>query len=1131
MDAVEAARQIAARLHTEAVQRGESPWRPYEFAMAEAKRREIDVEAVAEGAAQLNGARATYSARDQLILYEDKGIDFEKAFLIAHEIGHAELGDSPDDGQIFEVDPTRSAESSPVGMDRVIDYSHRQRLEVQMDLFAREFLLPRKLVRQLHLDQGLTVTSIASKLGANLEIVAQQLLDALLLPEVEPASETLRERTPNSEQREASNHRGPAYLLEAGPGTGKTQTLITRVESLLSDGVDPAGILLLTFSNKAAGEMAHRLAQRHPQAAAAISIGTFHAFGLDLIRRFNDQLDLPKNPRLLDRTEAVELLEVEFHRLNLIHFRDIYDSTPRIAEILGAISRAKDEVVNADRYLQLAQAMLAAATDEESLQNAQRVEEIAQVYRRYEEIKRAQKCVDFGDLVLLPALLLEQNEEVRNRLQQLYDHVLVDEYQDVNRSSVRLLAALKPDGKNLWVVGDPKQSIYRFRGASSFNVTQFGNQDFSGGQRGRLIKNYRSSVEIVDTFSTFATQMRGLHEETRLVPTRDNSGIAPELQCVERGNQLSVALADNIEKLREQGFPYRNQAVLCGGNERLAAIAAELESLKIPVLFLGSLFERREIKDLLSLLSILTDRRAAGLLRVATWPEFAMRMEDVVSILNHLRDTQDPPRTWLNDPGKIPRLSREGVNSINRLAEALAGFTTESQPWRVLSVFLLDRTRQAADIALSNDVAVRAQGVAIWQFMNFLRGQPAAQGLPIVRLLNRVRRLILLGDDRDLRQMPDAASGLDAVRLMTIHGAKGLEFDVIHLPGMSKDTLPTSWRRPPCPIPDGMIEGAHEGSDEHLQKAHDQEQECLFYVALSRAKERLCFYAAKTKSNGHNRPTTPFLERLQNHVRRTEVAPTREIPAPPEETSIPAVLEADNTFRDSELALYDKCPRRFLYTHILRTGGKRQQTGLMMMHDAVRQVCDELAGNDEITDEQLVEKVQSALKTTGLSDHGYVDDYKALAEQMLGFLRSSRNGRKAAPGGAAEIEIGGHNVKVAFDETLTDQAGNQVIRRIRSGHFRKTHEDDLATVAFILMGTRQFPGASLEVAYLADQKTWEPSMGGKKLGNRAELIQKILTAITTGQFPAERSSRTCPNCPALFVCGEVPLGNISKKVS
>ena len=326
MDGVELARHVAAQLHESAVSKGQEPSQPYEFAIAEASRRGFDVEGTSPNSPLLDGSRATVIHADRLILHENVGTAFERAFLVAHEIGHFELGDGLEDEPASEIDPARAAEASPIGMERVVDYGRRQRREVQMDLFAREFLIPRSVVRNLHVRSELSASDIAMQFGAPFDVVAQQLFDALLLPQAAPgAEEEFVERTLNALQSAAAAHRGNAYLLEAGPGTGKTQTLVARVDGLIEEGVDPRRILLLTFSNKAAGEMADRIARKHKSAATAMWIGTFHAFGLDIVRRFHVELGLPKDPLMMDRIEAVEILEQEFPRLGLTHYRDLYD--------------------------------------------------------------------------------------------------------------------------------------------------------------------------------------------------------------------------------------------------------------------------------------------------------------------------------------------------------------------------------------------------------------------------------------------------------------------------------------------------------------------------------------------------------------------------------------------------------------------------------------------------------------------------------------------------------------------------------------------------------------------------------------------------------------------------------------
>jgi superfamily I DNA/RNA helicase len=1128
MDGVELARQRADELHARLVSSGADPWSPYDFAVAEAGRRGIDVEPTAVGAAVLNGGRATFVAEDDLILHENVGSPFEQAFLVAHEIGHVELGDDPDDEAAATIDPARGAEASLVGMDRVVDYGSRQRREVQMDLFAREFLLPRRVARTLHIDGRFSASDLAAKLGAPFEVVAQQLLDALLLPSIPPASATSPvERPLNPLQAAAARHRGEAYLLEAGPGTGKTQTLIARVEGLLEEGADPRRILLLTFSNKAAGEMSERIARRRPDAAAAMWIGTFHAFGLDIIRRFHVELGLPKDPRMMDRTEAVELLEEEFPRFRLTHYRNLYDPTQVIADILAAISRAKDEVVSAESYDELACAMLTKSDEREA---AEKACEVARVYAAYEQLKRNAHCVDFGDLVSLPVQLLERDAAICAALQAQYDHVLVDEYQDVNRSSVRLLSALRPDGRNLWMVGDAKQSIYRFRGASSFNMTRFGAEDFPGGKRGRLKCNYRSVPEIVASFSNFAITMRAGDSNSGLEPERAANGHMPELRIVQRAEQQQVALADAIEELRGEGHAYREQAVLCTGNEKLSRIGQDLERLGVPVLFLGSLFERDEVKDLLAVLSILVDRRAMGLLRIACWPEFSSSFSDVAAVFEYLRTNDMGPADWLQKTETIPGVSDLGRQALSQLSTVMEGFDQTASPWHVLAVLLLDRTRIAARLGMSTELSDRSRGIAIWQFLNFARVQPVGRGLAISRLLDRVRRLVRIGDDRDLRQLPAAAQHLDAVRLMTIHGAKGLEFSAVHIPGLNSDTIPRTPTPPSCPAPNGMIAGAEGSATEVFRSGQVEEQECLFYVAQSRARDRLILYAPTEKSNGHNRPLSPFLGRLGGTLIHRSVSPARELPVAAEEQDINLVVDGRLSFGASQIALYESCPRRFFYTHVLQVGGRRTTTAFMNLHEAVRAVVGIVIASDApLTEKALQGHTTAALAAGGLAEHGYYSEFCELALEMLRFLLGNRADAVGEAPTVLSIDFGGEEIIVCPDEILVRPDGVRSVRRIRTGHMRSAESKDVSAAALILAVRQAFPGAVAQLVHLSDGDTHDISLSERELAGRKEKLAKFLGDIRGGRFPAKVSSRTCPNCPAFFICGPVPDGPLKKK--
>jgi hypothetical protein len=273
-------------------------------------------------------------------------------------------------------------------LQRVEDYGTRERRELQANVFAREFLFPRPLARRLHLDEALSASVIAERLALPKNLVRQQLLDALLLPTpttVAVDSSPAQPLCPDPSQDRAAAHRGSAFQLQAGPGTGKTRTLVKRILSLISDGIDPAAILVLTFSNRAAGELVERLATATPDSAAQLWIGTFHAFGLDLLRRYHDRLHLPPNPTLFDRSDAISVLEEILPTLPLVHYRNLWDPAMVLRDVVTAISRAKDELADPVRYRELAEKMLQCACDEKDREAAEKCLEVAQIYEIYEQ--------------------------------------------------------------------------------------------------------------------------------------------------------------------------------------------------------------------------------------------------------------------------------------------------------------------------------------------------------------------------------------------------------------------------------------------------------------------------------------------------------------------------------------------------------------------------------------------------------------------------------------------------------------------------------------------------------------------------------------------------------------------------
>lgn len=1133
MDAIEATRQRAAELHRERVTEGQDPSDPYALAMAEAKRRDIEVTAVVAGAAQLRGGRALYDPDGGIIVHEQTGSAFMDAFLVSHELGHDEYGGHTEVLTTSEIDVVRQAGGSSRSEGQVVDYHRRNRREIQMDMFAREFLVPRELVRKFHLKDQMTAQQIADRLQAPLDVILVQLFDAVLLPAQQLiASSPAVSKPLNDEQSVAAVHEGTAYLLEAGPGTGKTQTLVGRVMTLKAIEVDPEKVLVLTFSNKAAGELLDRITPLWPEAAGAIWTGTFHSFGLDLIRRFHNELGLPSELRLIDQAEAVGLLEDVFPRLKLEHFKDVWDPTDHIRTLLSAISRAKDEVADVPALRALADEMLTNPSNEDARIRAEKALECALVYEAYETLKRERNLLDFGDLVSLPVRLLENNPAVRDYVQGLYHHVLVDEYQDVNRASVRLLKALKPSGENLWVVGDAKQAIYRFRGASSKNVARF-TKDFPEGNLGRLRTNYRSSSEICATFARFASQSMQAASDGFVVDAfKGASGVLPTYTAA--GDKVDEAqrVAEAICKARQDGYPLRDQAVLCKGNDRLAEIARHLEANGVPVLFLGPLFVRPEVRDLLALLSLVVDPRAMGIVRAATMPEFSMSLDDVDQITTYLRHRADiKPLEWREMPINALVLSERGARGFSALQKAFSDVDPSDSAWSVVCDLLFNQTRCASAYSNLLDHGDANPALAIWQFQNFLRAAaPDGAGLPISRMLDHIRRLVILQDERDLRELPLAAQNIDAVRLLTIHGSKGLEFPVVHLPTLSHASLPraSGHARIP-PLPDGLIEGDGGSIVDAIKTGHDEEQASIFFVALSRAEHQLHLYAPTRTATGQSKPSR-YIDALGETIQPLEFDQPAMSAIGDEHDEIDIQFSEPPTITLSQLSLFERCPRRFFYTYLLRLGGRRRETPFMAMHNAVQVVVDSVCAKigEDVSTEDALCLLDAAWTDYGPTDHGYAGDYLDIARDMVRALIDLRPGASTYEAPQPDISMGACSVRLRLDECHVAADGRRVFRRIRSGKKSSAMANNLAAAA-LQLGAEQ-EDARAEYAFLTGAETLSVNLSDSLLAKRRVVLKEVGDAIVNGLYhPKVEMRRGCPQCPAFFVCGASPAGSLVKK--
>lgn len=1134
MDSFEPVRQAAVELHDRVVKAGAEPLQPMSLVEHAVSCLELELYWLAKDDPALKGAKALYDEQSGSVCCENEGSTGERAALVAHEIGHVSLHTTGAVCSAKDVDASKSLESAPVGLQRVEDYGVHERRELQANVFAREFLLPRNLARRLYLDDKMGAEAIAVRTGLHRTMLRQQLLDALLLPitKADEAKDAQAPATPDPSQDRAASHRGSAFQLQAGPGTGKTRTLVKHVVSLLNEGIHPSAILILTFSNRAAGELSERIAAAVPNDVSGIWIGTFHAFGLDLVRRYHQKLGLPSEPAPFDRSDAIAVLQEVLPTLPLVHYRNLWDPELILREIITAISRAKDEMTDPAAYKALAEKMLTTANSDEEIEAAEKCLEIARVYELYEQAIRRHEAVDFGDLIMRPTLLLESDKNVRAAVQLRHRHVLVDEYQDVNHASTRFLKVISGDGKRLWVVGDARQSIYRFRGASSSNMAAFAAQ-YPNAKADQLLVNYRSTQQIVDSVVAIAPKMgasRGMLPLS-LTASRGQGSMKPEIRRYANPDLEAEGIAATVREYEKRGVCLRDQAVLCRSNTRLNEIASALEARGIPVLHLGSLFERDEIRDLLSLLSLAVDDYGEGIVRMAANPRYGIPLQDVRTFTTYLRESASNPLEVLQALDSVKELSPEGTTGLEQLAKDLVGLRRESTPWEFLTTYLLDRCDLTRSLAESRSISDWMKGVAIWQFMNFVRDQPQfGATFPIRRLLDRVRQLVLLAEERDLRQVPSAALHMDAVRLMTVHGSKGLEFEAVHIPGLTVSSFPLSYRGQRCPPPVGMIAGSTLSVKDEAKNSHEDEEQCLFFVALSRSRSFCTFHLSQTMAGGNKRNPSPYLQWLPSNL-VVEVNRPSTLPLPSDAVR-PAPITVNRPedwhVTDSELKAYEKCPRRYFYTHELGLRGARKTTAFSQTHDCIYELIGWLADArraGDITVKTAEVAFEEIWGKRGPVEHGFAADYRRLASGLIEALIKASAGRVFRDSEPIAIDFQNGRVVVRPDELAELPDGSVVLRRLRTGQKRSDEYDRLDYTLYHLAGKRKYGSRyRVEALHLTDDRVETVEVTSRKLQTRTEKSDAMLAQLAAGWFLPDVNSVTCPRCPHFFICAATPKG-------
>jgi DNA helicase-2/ATP-dependent DNA helicase PcrA len=652
----------------------------------------------------------------------------------------------------------------------------------------------------------------------------------------------------NPEQKQAVTHRGGPLLVLAGAGSGKTRVITHRIAHLLEEGMNPAQVLALTFTNKAAAEMRERLRRMLGKRAEPVTLSTFHSFGLSLLREWETERGPGRGRRvrrfvIYDTGDQLALLREILRRTRLGREFDLSALLSRISAFKNAFLPWDGVPESDDPYHQAA----------------------ALLYPRYLEAMRAFAALDFDDLICEPVRRLESDEALRGRLHRRLRAILVDEYQDTSASQLRLLRLLAGPKTEVCAVGDDDQSIYGWRGAEVKNILRF-EESFPGAHTVILSSNYRSVAPVLEVANVVIAENPDRHPK-RLRAER-GGGERVRLWSFPDGLAEAAGVADEVERaLRQERVPASEIAVLYRSSILARAIEPQLRARSIPYRVLGgaSFFDRREVKDLVA------------------WLRLSLHPGDEISLRRAL---SNPPRgvgpkTLLRLEEAARREGKDMMWAVEQSVHLLEPGDRALEPLRQFREQLAELRAALKGRDLAMAVRKASESIGIIEALEEAHSEKAAehrradleaflQGVDdYCRTASRpdlrefLSRMALMGNDRD--QAEDDGS---RVTLSTLHGVKGLEFAWVILVGCEEGILPHDRTLNPQITDVGGADLA--------------EERRLCYVGITRAKDRLILSMARQREiRGRPQPRalSRFLSRLpEGATERTEFG----APASPE---------------------------------------------------------------------------------------------------------------------------------------------------------------------------------------------------------------------------------------------------------
>ena len=965
----------------------------------------------------------------------------------------------------------------------------------------------------------------------------------------------------NDAQRRAITHRDGPLLVIAGAGTGKTRVITERIRHLLETDATLAGenILALTFTKKAAGEMKARVVKATGERGKDVTLATFHSFCEALL------VDLDPERVILDKCDHWILLRRNLARLRLEKYRRLAEPGQFLNDFIDFFSRCQDELVSCEDFQRYAdglgqklegeRAELDADTFAERTEHVALQQELARAYGASEELLREKKRVSFGSLITGAVELLQQDAELRQKLQERYRYILVDEFQDTNIAQIELLELLCGGSRNIFAVGDNDQAIYRFRGASfaSFSIFE---KRFAGlkdgddprGFRVTLTENYRSTPNILRV----ATHVIGQNARSDRFPPKILTTSNPEgerIRIAELANADEEArwVTSELQRLHGAGHRWKDFAVLYRQHAHRNELVEELSRAKIPfVITRLSILEHPLVRDVLAYLRMIVkpyDNVACA--RVLAAPAWHLEARDLVRLTQRagkkrgdaLIDVLQAPQTEMAFDGSQAALQGllEFLSSQRKTMNRRGAREILREVMNWLEV------RERASAQDRKYVSRLAEFLVEWEPKSETRKLP--EFLEYLDYFEQAGGTVSLDDE-----VPR-----DAVQLMTVHGAKGLEFSHVFLLRLNNKAFPASERTRVFEFPaELMKEGAP------AEQFHIQEERRLFYVALTRARERLTITSLTEKKG--KVPT--FVEDLimDAAVKRRNVvqlapklSPRAENPGigsgAADASLFPAPIDPPRIFSRiadwaetfhppspeplklsaSALDNYRRCPQQYLFGRLwsLEEGPRGTMTFGRVVHDTIRRTLAELRKGNQLEFDEVQRIFETEWKSAGFEDAYQEEGYKSDGlEQLRVFHAAMIDSLPEILEQEKPFELPMENnviITGRIDQVNSLGGSNVEIVDYKTGRMKKEldarRDLQLSIYAIAAREIFEWNPARLVFHYLQNNQIQATTRDKKQLDEAQKIIQEAAADIRAGQFPPKpgflcRSCAYRPICPS-----------------